>query len=236
MLPTITVFGWTFSTYWMMLLIGAIGMGIYVWHHRDVYHFNGVKTVLFTILLTIVGFSGAKLLFVLENLRVALEEGISLGGVSFFGSVFLIPLLMPLIGYLFHLLADETMDICGPCVAIMICCMRLGCYLQGCCGGWELCLGNLCFSWPTQALESIGDFTIFLLLAHWQKDEKRRGQLYPLFMLFYSLMRFGVEFLRDTPKDWMFLSHGQWFALVAIVAATIWLALMRHKNNENNMT
>ena len=36
-------------------------------------------------------------------------------------------------------------------------------------------------------------------------------------MLTYGVLRFFVEFLRDTPKDWVTLSHGQWFSLAAII-------------------
>ena len=230
MLTTIRIGSVAISTYWLMLLIGAVGMGVYTWRHKREYRLSSVKSVVFTIVLTIVGFTGAKLLYILENLRTTLEDGISLGGVSFFGSVFLIPLLMPLLGYLFRLRPSDTMDLCGPCVAIMICCMRFGCFLQGCCGGWEVCIGDMCFTWPTQAIESIGDVAIFALLAKWHQAGKRTGQLYPLFVLLYSSMRFFIEFLRDTPKDWLLLSQGQWYSLGAIVIATVWLYIVRRKD------
>lgn len=231
MLTAVRIGSISISTYWLMLLVGAVGMGAYAWHHKGEYRLSKTQSILFTVLLTVVGFAGAKLLFILENLRTTLEEGISLGGVSFFGSVFLIPLLMPLVGYLFRLRPKNTMDLCGPCVAIMIGCMRFGCFLQGCCGGWEVCIGELCFRWPTQAIESIGDFTILLLLARWQKEGNRKGQLYPMFMLLYSSMRFCIEFLRDTSKDWLYLSHGQWFALGSITIATVWLFAIRRKSS-----
>ena len=39
------------------------------------------------------------------------------------------------------------------------------------------------------------------------------------------MYRFVIEFLRDTPKDWLKLSHGQWFSIIAVIAGIVWLAL-----------
>lgn len=236
MLTVIHIGTFSISTYWIMLLIGAIGMGAYVWNCRNLYEINKVQSIVFTVVLTAVGFFGAKLLFVMENLSTVLEEGISLGGVSFFGSVFVIPLVMPLASRLIGIHPKDAMDLCGPCVAIMICCMRFGCFFQGCCGGWKMCVGELCFLWPTQAIESLFDFAIFLRLFAWRNREEKKDALYPLFMLMYSLMRFCVEFLRDTPKDWLGLSHGQWFALGATVTGIGWLAVLRLNNIHSKNT
>lgn len=203
-----------------MLLLGMTGMFFCLFSRRKRFSLNLWQSIVFTVLLTLVGVAGAMLLYYLESGEF--------GGVSFYGSVFLIPLLMPLIGLMFRLKGGQTMDICGPCVAIMIGCMRFNCVLNGCCGGLQVCMGNLCFSWPTQALDSIGDFAILLWLLQLERDERANGTLYPKFMLAYSMMRFLLEFLRDTPKDWFFLSHGQWFAMIAIAAGMIWTCILKH--------
>lgn len=230
MLPAINLGFIEISTYWLMLAAGTAGMLVCLWKRKERFSLNGLQCVVFTLLLTVVGFSGAKLLYILENIRDTIENGISLGGVSFFGSVFLIPLLMPLIGRGFRLKPSETMDICGPCVAIMIGCMRFGCFMQGCCGGWLARIGDFTFVWPTQAVESIGDFSILLWLLHREENPQYHGKLYPLFMICYSSMRFLIEFFRDTPKDWLYLSHGQWFSLLSIFTGIIWLRLTERKS------
>lgn len=223
MLPNIELMGLSLSTYWLALTVGAIGMLICLWQRRMRFFLRRLQCVQFILILTVIGILGAKALFILENLEDTAENGISLAGVSFYGSVYLLPLLMPLMGKLFQLRSDQTMDICGPCVAVMIGCMRIGCFLSGCCGGSEVYLGDICFQWPTQAFESIGDFAILLLLLHWEERGKYRQLLYPIFMLLYSALRFLIEFLRDTPKEWLQLSHGHWFALAAICWSAIWI-------------
>ena len=196
-------------------------MYICTYKRKALFSLNFWQCGVFTALLTLVGVAGAMLLYFFEC-------G-SFGGVSFYGSVFLIPMLMPLFGLLFRLKPGQTMDICGPCVAIMIGCMRVNCFLSGCCGGWEACIGDFCFALPTQALDSIGDFAIMAWLLHIEKEKPKSGKLYPMFMVLYSIMRFFLEFLRDTPKDWLHLSHGQWFALLAIVIGFVWLWVTRKR-------
>lgn len=229
MITTLRIGSLSISTYWLMLCVGAIGMLVCLWCRR--YRFNLLKQqcIIFTLLLTVVGVIGAKLLFILENFQETLTNGVSMGGVSFFGSVFLIPLLMPLVGKMFRLSGSQTMDICGPCVAIMIGCMRVGCFFSGCCGGWEMCVGEICFRWPTQAVESIGDFAILGVLLNREKSNVQTGSLYPMFMASYSIMRFVIEFFRETVKDWLYLSHGQWFALAALTVGLIWLAGLKRR-------
>lgn len=208
----------------VMLTLGTLGMALSAWSRRRRFGISRLRVVLFTLMLTAVGVMGACLLY-------RLESG-TWGGVSFYGSVFLIPLLMPLAGRMLGLRFQQTMDLCGPCVAIMIGCLRVGCFLSGCCGGWTVCLGSICFAWPTQALDSIGDFVILGWLMHIEEQGKRNGRLYPLFMAAYSVMRFFLEFLRDTPKNVLGMSNGQWYALTAILIGAVWFAMLKYKKKK----
>lgn len=199
------------------MLVGFLAMGYIMLRRKNLYNTTAVQSCLFTVLLMLSGLAGCKLLYVLENLHETMETGISLGGFSFFGAVFLVPVVMPLFGRLFRLSARQSLDASALCVVIMVGTIRFGCFLNGCCGGWMVEIGQFRFRWPTQAMESIGDFAILFWLLSFQERKKQQGTLYPLFMLAYSGMRFLIEFLRDTPKDWLYLSHGQWFSLVAIL-------------------
>lgn len=217
------------STYWLMLFVGTVGMLIRVLQRRRKLGFSPLQCAVFTVNLALVGVCGAKLLFILENWEETLANGVSLGGVSFFGSVFLIPLIMPLVGRLFGLRGGQTTDLCASCVAIMIGCMRVGCFLSGCCGGWEVCVGSVCFRWPTQAVESVADFALYGRLAKWEDRGQYPAQHYPAFLMIYGTYRFLIEFLRDTAKDWLCMSHGQWFAMLAIVVGALWFRTARRR-------
>jgi len=219
----------TISTYPLMICVGAVGMLVYIWMRREKFQLNKLQCVLFALLLTACGIAGAKLLFILENIPDALAGNLGTGGVSFFGSVYLIPLVMPLVGKLFKLSPSKTNDLCAPCVAIMIGCIRIGCMLNGCCGGWVIYVGNYYFAWPTQIMECIGDFLLLAWLLRLEKKGQHQAVLYPLFMLGYSIMRFFIEFLRYSSSKHLGLSNGHWFAIAAVLAALLWLNI--HKRN-----
>lgn len=228
MIQSINLFGFEMSTYWLMLLAGMVGMLILLLLRRKRFTLSVFKCILFTLLLTVSGVLGAKILYILENFKSTIENGISLGGMSFFGSVFLIPIMMPLVGKLFKLKLGETLDICGPCVALMIAFMRLGCFMQGCCGGWVANFGNVQFVWPTQLMEFVGDIAILIWLLHFERLNQMRNKLYPLFMISYSVLRFFIEFLRYKADLWLGLGHGQWFAMLAIIVGLIWIYVCKN--------
>ncbi|MCC8163617.1 MAG: prolipoprotein diacylglyceryl transferase [Lachnospiraceae bacterium] len=210
------------STYWLMFAVGVVAMCALACGSRKRYGVKIWQAVIYTLLLAVCGLAGTKILYILENWQDFLKNGFTLGGLSFFGAVYLIPLLMWLPGRLFSLNYEQSMDLCAPCVALILACMRIGCFLNGCCGGREILVSGRTIQPPTQLIEMVWDLAIMLFLLY-GKPAKRQGSRYPLFMLCYGTVRFLLEFLRDTEKDWLYLSHGQWFSIVAIIMGLIWL-------------
>ena len=58
-------------------------------------------------------------------------------------------------------------------------------------------------------------------------ERKAEGKLYAVFLAGYGILRFFVEFLRDTPKGLLGLGDGQWLAILAVL---ICLFVFRKKN------
>ncbi len=224
MLPYIRIGGVRLPVYWMMFLVGAVGILVLTLRRRERYGLGVFDCVLFTILTVFLGLTGAKLLFIFENWKSTLENGITLAGVSFFGSVYLIPLLMAPLGYLFRLKPKRSLDAVAPAVAVMIGFIRAGCFFNGCCGGWTTKGG---IAWPTQAMESICDFMLLFFLLKMEKKSRFEGWLYPTLMTAYSCYRFLIEFLRRTPRGALGLSNGHWFALAGMLIGGCWLLLLR---------
>lgn len=180
---------------------------------RKRYSLSVVKCILYTLLLLITGIAGAKLLFFFES---GLK---SFSGMSFFGAVYLVLLLMPLVGFAFKLKPADSLDACAPCVAAIVGFQRFGCFCAGCCGG--ISIGASGMVWPTQLMEGFGDMAILCFLLTMEGKKLNRGRGYPSFLIIYGMMRFVIEFVRDTSKDWLGLSHGQWFSIAGIGIALL---------------
>lgn len=220
MLPLVYIFGLKISTYWLAMLAGFVSMMILMLSRRRLFQLKIIQAVILSILLMMAGLLGGKILYTLENMNEILQSGVSFGGFSFFGSVFLIPIFMNAIKKVFFLNSSQMLDVCAPCVALMISIIRFGCFLNGCCGG--VYIKGYLFRWPTQAIESIFDILILLKLLSLENEKKMRGNLYALFMIYYGCVRFLIEFLRDTAKECFGFSHGQVFAIISIIIGWVY--------------
>ena len=205
--PAIHIGKLSISTYYAMMVLGFVFMLVLMLRRKERYGLKTWQAVLFTICVMFSGVLGCKILYTLEHLG----EPFELGGFSFFGAVFLVPVLMILFGKLFRLSAWKSTDAAAICVCAMIGTIRIGCFLNGCCGGRTIA-GS--FTWPTQIMESIGDFAILYYLIRAEKANKQG--LYPRFMAAYGILRFVIEFFRETSVGKV-LDEAHFLALISIM-------------------
>ena len=219
MLPEIHIGKFTVSLYYLAMFLGYVLMIVLMLlkPRRRIYGLGPGRSVLFATFVLIAGVLGCKLLYILENLSEVRENGISLGGFSFFGAVMLVPLLMPLLGKAAGMDVPSSLDSSAICILAMLGTIRIGCFMNGCCGGRIFFFRNFDFSFPTQLMESACDFLILALLLKNEKNGGMKGRLYPRFLLLYGTVRFLIEFLRHTDKHLLGLSNAQWFSVVSIL-------------------
>ncbi len=144
----------------------------------------------------------------------------------------------------------KTMDCFAPGIALGHGIGRLGCLAAGCCYG-DLCTRPWAVTFdnpevkefsnvpmgiplhPTQIYETIGDVAIFALLFKLHDPNKRPGGLFGLYLVLYSILRFGVEFFRHHDQPPLFpalpLVHTQWISL-ATLALGAWLLMRKEAN------
>ena len=211
-----------------MFVFGIVGMAVLCCLRAKQYRLTCSKAIVFTLLLSVVGLLGTKLLFIAENIEIVMSEGLSLAGQSFFGALFLIPPIVALYSRLFGLRAAQGVDLCAAPVIFILMCMRMGCLMSGCCGG--IFIGT--FQVPAQFLEALGDAIILTVLLETEKRNKFIGRLYPLLMVLYGSMRFFLEFVRDTEKNLLGFSQGQLYSVIAIVVGVAWLKMKGRKQHE----
>lgn len=202
------------NSFWICVFIGLALMVWMFWSRKSIYNLKIWQTIIFMITLPIVGFSGAKLLYVIENFKEVMSGGDV--GMSFFGTVFIVPLVMPLIGKMIGVSMRNTLDICIPGGIAVLGCMRVNCFISGCCSGMLVHGFGTWFPLPVQLFEAIGDFWILTQILIWEKNHAPKGRIYPIFLVLYGILRFSLEWLRITERPWLGMSHGHWFSILAI--------------------
>lgn len=226
MFPTLQIGNATISTYWTMYAVGLVSMLVWILIRRKKYNLSVFKSIVFFLFLTALGTGGAKTLGIIESaIHYAVTGEKTDSGFSYYGAIFLIFGLIGICGLALGLKPEKSRDLASIPVMSQAAFMRVGCFLNGCCGGWLCTIGNNSFHWPTQAIESICDFAIIAWLL--SCESKNKGKLYPRFMLSYGILRFLLEFLRDSEKIYLFMSDGQWCSLIAITIAAIILLIKR---------
>ena len=216
--------------YHSFLALGAISMVVLTLWRRQQYGLSPLLAICFPLVLLVCGVSGTKLLYYIES------GFTSFNGMSFFGAVFLVLLLMPLAGLLFRLKPLQSLDACAPCVASIIGFMRFGCLCAGCCGGVMCTIGSFPFQWPAQLMEGFGDMLILVLLLRLEQKEEKRGWLYPVFLVAYGVMRFFIEFVRTSPKNMLGFSEGQWLALLGVMIGAACIMVLRKDKRHGGST
>ncbi len=184
------------------------------------------------VLVTLVsGLVGARLFYVLENVRWYGENPLRIfafweGGLVFFGGV------ITSLGVLYWLVRRKQivyfrlLDFLMPYVALTHGFGRLGCFLNGCCAGKECLLpwavqfpGTPHAVHPTQLYEAFFLFLLFGILRAFYRRQTLNGRTLFLYFLLYGTWRFFVEFLRVGNPSWQGLTFNQWISLLMIAAA-----------------
>ena len=205
------------SLYWLMHGVGLLGMILLCVRRAPAASLGVWQAVSIAVLLAVSGYVGAKLLYIVENWQKVLQTGLELSGVSFFGTVFFMPLALWLMAHLYRRDVPAFMDYCTPAGLVMLTAIRTGCFLNGCCRGITVWFGSRPVTLPSQLLECTLDLVLLELIFRLEEKKLFCGRRYGVFMGGYGLIRFAVEFTRATPKQYAGLSGGGWFAVISFL-------------------
>jgi len=165
------------------------------------------------------------------------------GGLVFYGGLLLA---LPVgIWYLrrHHLPLWKTTDIWAAPLALGHAVGRVGCFAAGCCYGrpteipWaviftdpqSLAILGVPLH-PVQLYEALCNLLLFLFLYFYRPHRKFDGQVFWLYVLLYSLIRFALEFLRGDARGFIlppYLSTSQGFSILLVAASVIMLQRLR---------
>ena len=138
----------------------------------------------------VVGYTAMRLLAIIEvggDLSRA-------ANMRLFGAVFLLPLFYYFGAKLFKRNTAVVMDISAVCLTIGLIFGRFDCLVGGCCAGMRFPIGSL--HWPLREIELIYYVAFLLYYCTRIHHGKTHGEVYPIFMITYGILRFLLEWFR----------------------------------------
>jgi phosphatidylglycerol:prolipoprotein diacylglycerol transferase len=244
-----------------MSLAGIFAAGIYVSHICKKSGYDDNDAIIFLLLVSIGVFIGGHILYSIVNYRIIIyavknikmiksfHDFLDIAALIWGGSVFYGGLLggllaakiiihkRPQFRYLF--------DIAAPSIPLFHFFGRIGCFLGGCCFGIESSFGftfrhslveeaNGINRFPVQLLEALFNLILFFILDKFRSGNMFKQNLIYMYLLFYSIARFFIEFLRgDKYRGFFFsLSTSQCISILILCFVVIRVfGLFRLKNN-----
>lgn len=235
----------TIHGYGLMIAVGfllCVLMGMF----RAKKHDKNPEAMLDIALLGIViGFLGAKVLYLIVEFPRFLQDPLSVIGSEGFvvyGGV--IAGVLSAIVYCKRkkLVFRQYFDLAAPSIALAQGFGRIGCFLAGCCYGRETesALGVIFPEGsmapagikllPTQLFSSVGDFVLVLVLILYHRRAKKDGDVAALYMLLYGLGRFVIECFRSDARGTVgALSTSQFISIFVIAGSFVFYWFNRQK-------
>ena len=201
-----------------LAIIGLGGLVMFVsmlLRKKQFPHIAIWKMAVLDVWLLITGVAGTMIL-------AFIEMG-EFGGTSFYGAIFLVPVLIAP-AMLMKITHRDILNLCAPAECAMLVVMRFDCLDKGCCVGRYL--PTLGFQFPSQIAEMVVSIAIMAVLI-WMHRKNQQAQLYPWYMILYGVCRSILQCFRyGGTKPWLLgLSQGHLWSLISILIGTLWLLI-----------
>lgn len=146
-----------------------------------------------------------------------------------------------------------TFDIFAPAIALGHAIGRIGCFLAGCCYG-SVCHDHPWYAivfppnpnsfapggvplYPTQLMESAGEFIIFSALVILRRFKRFDGQIMATYLMLYAVLRYINEFFRgDYQRGFViepWVSTSQFISILIFIAGAVMYAKLRSREKRS---
>lgn len=216
MMPTIEILGLSLSSYWVMCVVGMLLVVVFCVLQLDKYNIKLWQGIVLALSVNVFGVLGVFLLGYVQS-------GFTDMSPSFMGAMIFTPIFVGVISKLFRVDVLDGISISAIPIASMGACMKIGCFLNGCCGG--IVINGVEF--PVQLVEACISIVIVVVLFVLQRKLQDFKTLFAWYMVMYSVTRFFIEYLRDTPKNILLMSMGQVTSLIVLVLGMVFLVIYK---------
>lgn len=244
--------GVTIYTYGAMVALGFVAALIWITRESRRAGLDPSKAMDLAFYVIVSAIIGSRILHVFVSERQQfLENPLMLlkiweGGLVFYGG--LIAAIAVSVWYMRrHRIPVLPMtDVFAPAIALGHAVGRMGCFLAGCCYGrvvdhpaWYSIVfpenaGSFAPTgvplYPTQLMESLGEFSIFAFLAVLSRRKKFDGQVIAVYLMVYAILRVVIEFFRgDVVRGFLiepYLSTSQFISFLVFVSGALLYAVL----------
>lgn len=242
--------GITIYTYGVLVALGFLVGILCIVYETKRLHLNTAMALDLVFYLIVAAIIGSRLFYIIvTDPSRLISEPWSIfmvweGGLVFFGGLIAAVTVAALYLRAKKLPVLLYWDAFTPAISIGHAFGRIGCFMAGCCYGsvaspaWytivfpdnpqTLAPPHL-HLYPTQLIESAGEFLIFVVLMLFRKHKRFDGQVLALYLILYSILRFFDEMLRgDVDRGYIIpnvisSSQGVSLALFAMgVTLVVW--------------
>ena len=203
----------------LILVIGAVGSLVWIDIHRDRLGLGHVGALILSIMHTVYGVFCVRFFAFLEN------GGGSFEAMSLYGAVFFMPVLYFVLSLLLKREKREVFDLLTPCMVFTLMCSRLNCLHAGCCQG--LYIPGLSIRWPTREIEILYYALFLLRMCPMIHACETKGEVYPLYVMTYSALRFVIEWIRVYDGENVMHPAHAWSLIALLISSTIYFELNR---------
>lgn len=146
-------------------------------------------------------------------------------GANYYGFLFGAPLLVALFCLVLKIDFLAQYDLITPAYPLALIVTKISCYVTGCCRGfaWEHGIYNPVSGlteFPAQLLESVMALVLFLVLIIFKKKMKK-GTVFPIYLMLYSVTRFFTEYTRCEPRIFKGLKMYQILCIVGVLVGVL---------------
>lgn len=216
----------TIYTYGVLVALGFfVGMQYIVKNSKNLLEKQQVYDFLFYVIVS--GIIGARLFYIFINCSYYIQNPFEIiqlwkGGLVYYGGFIFVLLFAFLYCRKKKIEMLALADVFAPALALGHFFGRIGCFFSGCCYGKNTdCFFAISHKHPTQLYEAFGNLVIFFVLNKVLKTSHKKGYVFALYMLLYSVLRFVVEIFRADDRGFFLfgLSPAQNISIIMFVIA-----------------
>lgn len=176
-----------------LLAIATLFVFLWLLYGRKSFRLPWWGALIGAVLHTVIGVESVMVFAALENL-IADGDGV----MSLYGGIFFMPLFYFVFAKITKNKIRDCFDLFTPCLIATLLFARLNCLISGCCIGKQIAGTGI--RYPTRSIELLGNAVFLGVALSFFCKGRMKGLLYPLYMVEYGILRFVLEWFRDSPS------------------------------------